>query len=173
MEKGKPPQLVMDTSVLRDLDCAEVLGLVFRLGYELLTTDLIEKRRELEPVRPEKLKRLGLKIRELPGPLVAQISTLRSKHAGPSVQDLSALLLARQLGCPVVTRDGPLERACRAEQVSVHDTLWLLRKMVVAQIISETDAADALEVINTKRLRTPDPDWTTQIRRWRRASQRD
>lgn len=172
MEKGNRQQLVLDTCVLRDLHCAHVLGLIFRLGYEVLTTDLIEKRRELEPVKPHMLKGLGLKIEELPGSLVAEIPVLRSRHVGPSVEDLSALLLARQLGCPVVTRDGPLERACHAEQVAVRDTLWLLRKMVVAQILSEGDAAGALEIINTKRVRPPNPDWTTQIRRWRKAGHR-
>lgn len=159
---------MLDTSVLRDFHYAQILALIFHLNYELLTTDLIEKQKELEPMKPKILKQLGLKVIELPGNLVGEIFPLRMKYAGPSVPDLSALLLARHLTCQIVTRDGPLTNACRVECVSVRDTLWLLRKMVIGGIILKTDAADALEIMNTKRLRHPNPEWTVQIHRWRR-----
>lgn len=161
---------MLDTSALRDLHRAEILFHVFCLGYEVLTTDLIEQARELEPLNPAMLKQFGLKIEELPGDMMRQLAGLRSKYAGPGIEDLSALLLARHLGCPVVTRDGPLTYACYGENVAVRDTSWIIKKMVIATQLSRLEAADALEIINTTRLRTPKPEWTTQIRKWRKTS---
>lgn len=161
--------MVLDTSTLRDLHEAGIMANIFYLGYELLTTNVIEQARELEMLNPQMLKQLGLNIEDLPGDLVLEIGRLRTKYSGPSTCDLSALLLARRLSCPVVTRDGPLTLACRSENVAVRDTLWLIRKMVIAGILTQIEAADALEIINKTRLKPPNPDWTTQTRRWRKT----
>lgn len=160
---------MLDTSALRDLHCADILGQIFYLGCDLLTTDIIEQAKELEVLNPVLLKQLGLEVKELSGDLVLEIDLLRAKYPGPSIPDLSALLLARTLGCSLVTRDRLLAAACRAENVAVRDTLWVIRKMVLADRLTDQEAADALEVINTTRLRSPNPEWTTQIRRWRKT----
>lgn len=162
---------MLDTSVLRDLHCAEIVFHIFRLGYEVVTTDIIEQANELEPLNPSIVKQLGLKVLELPPGFHREIEDLMSKYPcpRPGFADLSALLLARQLGCPLVTRDGPLTEVCRAENVGVRDTIWVIRKMVLAKCLTLAEAADALETINRERVRPPNPKWTTQIRHWRRS----
>jgi len=41
--------------------------------------------------------------------------------------------------------------------------------MVVARLLTEAEAADALEAINQKRLRVPNSEWTRQINKWRKS----
>lgn len=143
-----------------------MLSLVFRLGYEILTTDLIAG--ELKSLNVDRYQQIGLKVRGLPGTAMNRVFRMYQQGSGPSVNDYSALILAQDERCQLVTRDGPLTSACRDERVAVRDTLWLIRKMVVAGLLTQADAADALEVINQTRLARPNPDWTTQIRKWRR-----
>lgn len=154
--------------MFRDLYCAQILGQLFRLGYEIVTTNIIEQAKELEALGPH-VRNVGLKTLELSPHLVDEMYRLRPKYMGPSLPDLSALVLAKHLACKLVTRDSALTEASRTEGVAVRDTLWLLKKMVLAELIAESDAADALEVINDTRLRRSNAEWTTQIRKWRKA----
>ena len=110
--------------MLFDLDRAQVLGQVFRLDYELTTTDFVE--RELKTLQTGILKQLGLRVEGLAGTEVAEMYGLRRRYSGPGHADLSALVYAKHAGCTLVTRDRPLADAARDEGVAVRDTLWLL-----------------------------------------------
>lgn len=158
-------RLVLDANIFFDLDKGQILGLIFRLDCEYAVTDFVAD--ELKSLRVDYLKQLGLQIMELDGGQIEELQGLRATYPAPGIKDLSALVLAHTIGCRLVTRDGALGAAARAEGVTVLNTLELIDEMVDSGILSPADAADALEEILRRRPGFPRAESQRRIHKWR------
>lgn len=161
-------EIALDSVFIFDFETAQVLSLIFYLECRWIVTDLIEK--ELKTPNVPALKQMGLNVVSLTPAQVKDIGALAQCYIEPSVQDLSCLVYARDNNIPLVTRDSALRRAARKEGVRVLDSHDIMLKLVTQKIITPQAAADALEVIQKRRLRTPRSDWTKLINRWRKQA---
>lgn len=159
--------IALDSVFIFDFEAAQVLAQIFYLEYRWIVTDLIEK--ELKTPNVPVLKQMGLNVESLTSAQVRDIAALAKCYIGPSVQDLSCLVCARDNNIPLVTRDSALRKAARKEGVRVLDTHDVMVELVEKKILNPQEAADALEVVQN-RLRAPRSDWTKLINSWRRQT---
>lgn len=138
--------LVSDTSVLIDLERGSLLQSTFQLPTPLAVPDLLYER-ELRANNGEFLLSLGLRRLSLNPGGAALAQTYMSRARGLSVPDAFALALAKQGGHVLVCGDRALRDLATAEDVVCHGVLWVLDKILEANILSGTDLAAALRVI--------------------------
>jgi hypothetical protein len=157
--------VVTDANIIIDLDAGGLLEATFRLSdIEFCTPDVLY----LEELAHQygTLPGLGLKIMSQPSESVGYVMEMRSRYRRPSTNDLFALALARDLGCPLLSGDRPLRLAAEAEQVEVHGTLWLLEALRRADLASTQEIAAAYEAMRRDGSRLPWEAIREQIRRW-------
>lgn len=155
---------VTDTNIWIDLYCGKILKPVFQLPLRFVAPDVIVM--ELEEPKGNDLLKLGLVKKEMPGSLVVQVAALAQKYRKPSINDLFALVLAKELTIELLTGDKNLRKAAAAEGVKVRGTLWLLDEMVRIQIISPYQAATALLEMLKKGRRLPKKECEKRIKAW-------
>lgn len=152
---------VVDTSILIDLHIGKILVEFFKLPYSFVAPDVIIA--ELQEPSNVVLMELGLQQRDLTGSLVLEIVQLRVIYRRPSVNDLFAFVLARELCTPLLTNDKSLRKVAQYEGLSVHGTLWVLDEMVRLIIISPFQAANALQLMCEKGSRFPQDECDKRI----------
>ena len=99
--------LVSDANILIDMEEGELLTAFFALPFEFIIPDILFEE-ELVDEHPH-LPELGLKLEELSGELMAKVFELIAVHAKPSGNDMFAVCLAMELGCPLLTGDKTCE----------------------------------------------------------------
>lgn len=70
---------------------------------------------------------------------------------GPALEDMAAYMLAKRLGCTLLTGDRALRRIAEHEGLDVHGTNWLLTEMRLAGVHDGTpcSATSARSVAST------------------------
>ncbi|MFP4601200.1 MAG: DUF3368 domain-containing protein [Persicimonas sp.] len=136
-----PDVLVSDANIFIDFEEGGVLDELFALDETLVVPDALY--RDELAAQHNDLLALGLQQRTLAGPAVLRVIELQRKYAGPSRYDYMALALAEQEGCALLTGDGDLRTAAKAEGVPVHGTLWLCEQLVQESILTTDDVAQA------------------------------
>jgi predicted nucleic acid-binding protein len=154
--------LISDANVIIDMQDGGLLELMFRLNETFAMPDLLYAE-ELEQRQPQ-LPRLGLQITSLSGECVAKAMRLKQAYAGPSINDLFALELARECNCPLLTGDKALRNAAESEGIDVRGTLWLVERLVRERIITLASARAAYERMRCAGSRLP---WAEAERRLR------
>lgn len=155
----------MDTNVWIHLHFGRLLPELFELPYGFVSPDVIVG--ELQEPDGERLLGLGLSQESLGAESVVRVETLAGVHRKPGVNDLFALVLAQDLGAPLLTGDGDLRDAAVAEGVRVVGVLWLLDRLVEHRIVESSRAADALEVMLQHGARLPENECAQRLRSWR------
>lgn len=155
-------QCVVDSSVWNDLHWGGCLTQALALGAEFHVPDLIAA--ELEHPRCPFRLPPGT-VLEHPTEL-APVVSLRERCAGLSVQDAASLLLARELGIPLLGSDGPLRSAATQRGVEVIGTLWLLDRMVEVGLLRPRAAATALRRMIDSGRRLPAAATESRLRSW-------
>jgi predicted nucleic acid-binding protein len=145
--------LISDANVLIDMKDGGLLKAMFQLDDEFAVPDLLYAE-ELEDQHSQ-LPRLGLQIRSLSGESIARAMTLVQRYRGPGINDLFALELARECGCPLLTGDKALRNAAGAEGVEIRGTLWLVEALVQQGIISIKMAREAYQKMRDAGSRLP------------------
>ena len=163
--KGSPPLCVVDANVLIDLHIGGLLGEVFLLPLRLVAPDVVIA--ELQEPNGEKLIEDGLQSETLSGDQVLEVVSLRARHRHVSANDLFALVLARALKATLVTGDRHLRQVAAQEGVEVHGTLWVLDEMVRLEVITPSQAAQALERMLAQERRLPRAEYKRRLRQWR------
>lgn len=154
--------LISDTNILIDMEEGGLLTLFFNLPYEFCVPDVLYYE-ELEEQHAH-LCELGLSLRELTPASLSQVSTIKSRYAGPSINDVFALLLAQQEGCPLLSGDKDLRDAATAERIEVRGTIWLVEEMVQHGIINNDEALEAYDKMKAAGRRLP---WAEAVKRIR------
>lgn len=100
--------------------------------------------------------KLGLVVYPLDANDVRVVREYSAKYSGPSVQDLSALLLAKKMGAILITRDGLLQDAANNEGVKWDHSMWAIEQMVIEKVLTPQEAVDAAKTIVQRRPRFKD-----------------
>jgi predicted nucleic acid-binding protein len=138
--------LVLDTSVIVDLERGGLLEAVFALSLELAVPDLLY-RRELEEYRGNRLVELGLRVEELDEDGVKLALNYRQRASKLSLPDTFALALAKSAGFVLLTGDALLRELATAEKVECHGVLWVMDQMFSEGVVQPQHLHTGLSAI--------------------------
>lgn len=115
--------LVSDTNIWIDLHRSDLLGTVFELPHQFITTDFVW--RELHKPPGQQLTDLGLAIATISGEETQELLQLRQSLNNSSLADVSCYFVARERGWTLLTKDGALRKSGRQGQLEVRGVLWI------------------------------------------------
>lgn len=128
------PTLVIDANILIDVEVAGLTSELFGLKEAMVTPDVLYEE-ELSD-RHTQLRSLGLRVVKLTALEVAEVQRLTSIYRAPSTNDLFALSLAKSRNWALLSGDKRLREAARSEGTEVYGTLWLMKRLNCAQLIT-------------------------------------
>lgn len=120
--------LVSDTSVIIDLERADLLDEMFLLPFDFAVPDLLYTR-ELEGDLGDKLIARGLRVEELTAAELRRATSVNRQHTKLSAPDTFAFTLAESRTWALLTGDGTLRELAATEQIVMHGVLWLFDQM--------------------------------------------
>jgi predicted nucleic acid-binding protein len=120
--------LVSDTSVVIDLERADILEHVFALPYRFIVPDALYEQ-ELKDYGGERLLAKGLQVRILTGEQVQEAQRLRTLERRISIHDSYALSLAKAEAAILLAGDAAMRRLAEAEGVRCHGVLWVFDQL--------------------------------------------
>jgi hypothetical protein len=161
---------VHDANILIDLAKSGLLASYAKLNWTTHVPDLVlrEVKQTLEP-----WIRIGVfRIETFDGDGLLEVLALQGAHSRRlSLQDASALCLARKLEVPLITGDGVLRKAAEREKIECRGFLWVLDSLHEA---GEAPAflADRLEAAIVQGARLPADECERRLARWRSPPKR-
>jgi predicted nucleic acid-binding protein len=157
--------LVSDANIFIDFAATELTPLLFRLPRRVIVPNVLYH--EELATRHAHLLELGLELRSLTGEQVEQASRLVAVHRGPSTNDLFALTLAKDLGCPLATGDRRLREAAAAEAVDLLGTLSLMEMLFDNALVTIQQVEAAYDGMRLAGRRLPWDEVLNQVERLR------
>ncbi|RWD16096.1 MAG: hypothetical protein EOS75_29990 [Mesorhizobium sp.] len=142
------PILVSDTSVLIDLERAQLLEEMFRLPFEFAVPDLLYAR-ELAGELGDQLVRLGLRVEVLTPAELSRATIVRRQNMRLSVPDTFAFSIAESRQWTLLTGDGTLRELAVAEQIEMHGVLWLFDQLADGNHVPFNRLHDGLNTLFT------------------------
>lgn len=147
--------LVSDTSVVIDLERAELIDQVFALPYRFVVPDALYEK-EIRDYGGDRLMALGLVVRSLTGDQVTEAQRLRSLERRISIHDSFALSLAKAEAAILLAGDAALRRLAEAEEVRCHGVLWVFDQLEEHRVVGASVLLEALtRVVGHPRCRLP------------------
>lgn len=126
--------LVSDTSVIIDLERAEIIEYVFVLPYRFIVPDALYER-ELKDYGGERLIAKGMEVRTLTGEQVQEAQRLRTLERRISIHDSYALSLAKAEAAILLTGDAAMRQLAEVEGVRCHGVLWIFDQMEDRRVV--------------------------------------
>ena len=159
------PLLISDANIFIDFEVAGLIEEMFLLPETIGVPDLLfeEELRE----QHEDLLSLGLSMMELTSEGIQRTVELAVVYRKPSRLDLSALALAEQEQCPLLTGDKDLRSAAAAEGVDVRGTLWICERLVSEGFITIEKLDRAYQAMREGNRRLPWDEVNSQLRKLR------
>jgi len=127
--------LISDTSVVIDLERAELIEHVFALPYRFVVPEALYEK-EIKDYGGERLRALGLEIRVLTGAQVADAQRLRGLERRMSIHDSYALSLAKAEAAILLAGDAAMRRLAEAEEVRCHGVLWVFDRLEEHRVVA-------------------------------------
>ena len=127
--------LISDANILIDMEDGNLIPVIFQLPYEIAVPDILFELELRE--RHSHLLQAGLKVKSLNSESVKKTEFLTGQYPRPSMMDHSALALALQEQCPLLTGDKDLRVAAKKEGVEVHGTIWIIEELLNQKIIQQ------------------------------------
>jgi predicted nucleic acid-binding protein len=163
--------LVSDANILIDVENGNLTPAIFCLPYEIAVPDILF---ELElRDRHSHLLELGLKVKYLTSESVKKTESLTAQYPRPSIIDHSALALAIQEQCPLLTGDKDLRTVALNEGVIVHGTIWIVEQLLNQKLIQQTQARASFEIMRAKGSRLPWVDVDKLLNKWELIGAKD
>ncbi|HOX51712.1 MAG TPA: type II toxin-antitoxin system VapC family toxin [Fibrobacteria bacterium] len=159
---------IHDANILIDLFGSELLDAYARLGWETHVPDLVlrEVRQDLRAW----IRSGTFRIRSFDAAAIGEILALQAEHSRRlSLQDTSALFLARTMNVPLMTGDGTLRKAAEKEKIECRGLLWILDKLLEAGE-SPGYLAERLEVALAQGARLPEEECERRLVKWRAST---
>ena len=156
--------LINDANILTDIADGNLTPVIFQLPYEITVPDILFELELRE--RHSYLLEAGLKVKSLIAESVKKTEFLSSKYARPSLMDHSALALALQEKCPLLSGDKDLRVAAKNEGVEVHGTLWIMEELLNHKIIEQVQARGSFDSMKIKGSRLPWGDVEKLLNKW-------
>jgi predicted nucleic acid-binding protein len=155
---------ISDTNIWIDFRNAGLLQSLFRLPFELCSTDFVIA--ELEDFDPDELVASGLIVTIMEEHQISELGNLTVTHNNSSLADVSCYLLARETGHPLLTGDGRLRKRALQDGVRVHGALWLLDQLVAEGVIDQARACAALTSMLGANARLPKDECDARLEMW-------
>lgn len=145
--------LISDTNILIDMEDGNLIPTIFQLPYEIAVPDILfeEELRE----QHSHLLQVGLKVKSLTAESIKKTEFLTQQYPRPSMMDHSALALALQEQCPLLTGDKDLRVVGKKEGVELHGTIWIVEQLLNQKIIQKSQAKGSFNAMKDKRRRLP------------------
>ena len=143
---------------------AGLLDQATALPYELVSPDAVVA--ELDDPAGANLVAGRAQVASLDAAGVARVWELAQRYARPSPADLAALVLAAEMGCPLITGDNNLRKAAEREGVAVFGVLWVLDELVARDVVKPARAGEGLRAMLARGARLPDEEWRRRLARW-------
>lgn len=156
---------VIDANILIDLQNGDLLAQFFSLKVHLSTPDAVME--EISGSFRTLPQEYGLRVERLSGELVTGAVNLRARHRCLSVPDAFVLVLAKDIGCPILTGDRCMKRAAEEVGIPVHGILWCLNRMLEEETLDYQQAISSLEAIMQKNSRLPQAECQERLKDWR------
>lgn len=157
--------LVMDTSIVIDLERAGLLDAAFSYGWTVLVPDLLYDR-ELAENGGQYLKNLGLGVVELAPEEVVVAQNMKAARNALSLPDCFAAACAMREDSILLCGDANLRAESEERGVEVHGLLWMLDQME-AHGAPTTQLLDGLQrVTNHRNCRLPRIEVAARMKRW-------
>lgn len=157
--------VIHDANVLIDLQSAKLLDVFFRLDLDNHASDLVIH--EIEQPLTSFIKSKKLQVRNWDAGELAEIAIARNAQPRQiSIQDSSALFLARKLGGVLLTGDGNLRYCAEQAGVEVRGTLWIFDQLVASTLLPKRTAARLLEKLMNEGRRFPADACAQRLQKW-------
>jgi len=127
--------LVSDTSVVIDLERAQLIEHIFALPYRFVVPDALYEQ-ELKGFGGPRLVELGLQVRVLTGKQVMEAQRLRGLERRISIHDSYALSLAKAEAAILLAGDAAMRRLAETEEVRCHGVLWVFDQMEERRVVT-------------------------------------
>lgn len=145
--------LISDANILIDLECCQLVELMFKLPFRFCVPDVLFDK-ELQNQHAHLLD-IGLQTLSLNSDSMLYVFGLQTVYKKTSLHDLMALSLAKQECCPLLTGDKALREASQKEAVVIYGTIWILEQLVIHKQIKLAIALNALTVMRNHGRRLP------------------
>lgn len=156
--------LISDANILIDMEDGNLIPAIFQLPYEIAVPDILFELELRE--KHSRLLQAGLKIKSLNSESVKKTEFLIGQYPRPSMMDHSALALALQERCTLLTGDKDLRVAAKKEGVEVHGTIWIIEELLNQKIIQQSQAKGSFDAMKVKGSRLPWGDVEKLLNRW-------
>ena len=160
--------VVQDASTLLNLLKSGLLQCaVEALELHILTTDLVAAEIKSPKVAFDAaISRGWIEVRSFSALELIGLATERQKAKGLSIQDVSVVALARTVGCPLFSSDGPVRNYAARCNLTVRGELWILDQLVGRKSLQPVEAADKLEMMMENKARLPMKEVQERIAKW-------
>lgn len=159
--------LISDTSVVIDLERAELIEHVFALPYRFVVPDALYDK-EIKDYGGARLLALGLEVRTLTGAQVADAQRFRTLERRISIHDSYALSLAKAEAAILLAGDAAMRRLAEAEELRCHGVLWVFDRLEEHQVVTAAALHAGLSrVVAHPRCRLPRDIVDQGLRRYR------
>lgn len=156
--------LVSDTSVLIDLERADLDDAVFTAGLSLAVPDLLYDKELRDYGGPEWLAR-GLQVLSLDAQATADAQSLAHANRAVSMVDCSALVLAQHRGWTLLSGDRALRQLAGHHGIDCHGFLWVSDQLENANIDKIRLATAIEKIMNHRSCRLPRNECLLRIAR--------
>ncbi|MFT4176773.1 MAG: hypothetical protein QM627_08950 [Luteolibacter sp.] len=160
--------VIKDSSVVIDLVNAGLFQVWFALGIRTMTTDFVESElrngaqwAEVAPLIAEGL----LTVESFGTAEVLQLVQLSKEHK-ISNPDGSVLYLSQQKSAILLTGDRKLRKACTALGIECRGTLWVIDRLLTANVIACPRATAALRLLISNGARLPEDEVVSRLKLW-------
>ena len=126
--------LVSDTSVVIDLERAELIERIFALPCRFVVPDALYEN-EIKDYGGARLVELGLEVRSLTGEQITEAQRFRSLERRISIHDSYALSLAKAEAAILLAGDAAMRRLAETEEVRCHGVLWVFDRLEEHQVV--------------------------------------
>lgn len=159
--------LVSDTSVVIDLERAQLIERIFALPYRFVVPDALYEK-ELRGYGGEKLVALGLEVRSLNGEQVLEAQRLRAIERKISIHDSFALSLAKAEAAILLAGDAAMRRLAEAEGLRCHGVLRVFDQLEHRRVVPAVELHEGLTRLAAHpRCRLPPEEVKARIARFR------
>lgn len=158
--------LVLDSSVLIDLERGGLLEATFLCGLVIVVPDFLFEN-ELRSSNGTYLVELGLAITELSPDEMQFAQDIEGLRPALSLEDCAALVCATRADHTLLAGDGPLRNEAGARKIECRGLLWLLDQMLESGKVSKTLLCESiLKISQHSRCRLPKPEVEKRRRLW-------
>jgi predicted nucleic acid-binding protein len=158
--------LVLDASVIIDLERGGLLEVAFALEDVFITPDLLYER-ELKVEGGPYLQALGLQIVELDSDEVSAAQALADSQSGLSNADCWAAICAMRDDHRLLTGDGLLRSYATENKIPCSGVLWLLDRVYDAAVATPMVLKEGLlRASRHRRIRLPKHEVEKRLERW-------